>query len=160
MQDLVVVDGENVYANSKGVAERFGKQHKDVLRAYENMECSNDFRERNFALSSYTSSQNKVLPCVIMTRAGFCFLAMRFTGKEAAKWQEAYINAFDKMEELLKAQNNSVMKKLNEAIGIMEKDKEIASKFGSGLSEWKKVRADHIKNIEKLSAEAQMLLKF
>jgi hypothetical protein len=36
-----------------------------------------------------------------MTKDGFTFLAMGFTGKEAAKWKEAYINAFNKMAEQL-----------------------------------------------------------
>lgn len=33
-----------------------------------------------------------------ITRDGFVFLAMGFTGKEAAQWKEAYITAFNKME--------------------------------------------------------------
>ena len=36
-----------------------------------------------------------------MTRDGFTFLAMGFTGSEAAKWKEAYINAFNAMESKL-----------------------------------------------------------
>jgi hypothetical protein len=34
-----------------------------------------------------------------MTRDGFTFLAMGFTGKEAARWKEAYIAAFNAMAE-------------------------------------------------------------
>ncbi|MGI9701007.1 Rha family transcriptional regulator [Pseudomonas aeruginosa] len=36
-----------------------------------------------------------------MTRDGFTFLCMGFTGEEAARWKEAYINAFNKMEQAL-----------------------------------------------------------
>ena len=36
-----------------------------------------------------------------MTKDGFTFLAMGFTGKEAAKWKEAYINAFNAMADKL-----------------------------------------------------------
>ncbi|WXF31053.1 Rha family transcriptional regulator (plasmid) [Pseudomonas aeruginosa] len=36
-----------------------------------------------------------------MTRDGFTFLCIGFTGKEAARWKEAYINAFNKMEQAL-----------------------------------------------------------
>jgi len=38
---------------SRQVAEHFGKQHKDVLRAIRNLECSGDFTERNFAPVEY-----------------------------------------------------------------------------------------------------------
>lgn len=36
-----------------------------------------------------------------ITRDGFVFLAMGFTGKEAAQWKEAYIEAFNAMEAAL-----------------------------------------------------------
>jgi phage regulator Rha-like protein len=38
-----------------------------------------------------------------ITRDGFTFLCMGFTGAEAAKWKEAYINAFNEMEAALQA---------------------------------------------------------
>ncbi len=161
MQNLVEVNEGKVFANSKSVAERFRKQHKDVLRAYKNLECSEGFRQRNFALSSYTSPQNKVLPCVVMTRDGFAFLVMAFTGPEAAEWREKYLDAFNAMEAALRdSHENSVMKKLSDAIELMEKDKRIASSFGSGLNEWKKIRSDHIKKVNRLMSDAQLLLKF
>ncbi|EOS1856350.1 Rha family transcriptional regulator, partial [Escherichia coli] len=36
-----------------------------------------------------------------ITRDGFAFLAMGFTGKRAARFKEAYINAFNQMERCL-----------------------------------------------------------
>ena len=39
-----------------------------------------------------------------MTRDGFTFLAMGFTGKVAAQFKEAYINAFNEMEEKLRSE--------------------------------------------------------
>ncbi|EGD1134269.1 Rha family transcriptional regulator, partial [Escherichia coli] len=39
--------------------------------------------------------------CYQITRDGFAFLAMGFTGKRAAQFKEAYINAFNQMEKLL-----------------------------------------------------------
>ena len=38
---------------SRAVADRFNKQHKDVLRAIDNLECSEEFSRRNFAPSTY-----------------------------------------------------------------------------------------------------------
>ena len=36
------------------IAETFGKEHKDVLKAIKSLECSKLFHERNFAPSEYT----------------------------------------------------------------------------------------------------------
>ena len=38
-----------------------------------------------------------------ITRDGFAMLAMGFTGKEAARWKEAYISTFNAMEAKLRA---------------------------------------------------------
>lgn len=41
-----------------------------------------------------------------ITRSGFSFLVMGFTGKNAAGWKEKYINAFDMMEKALLQKEN------------------------------------------------------
>lgn len=105
MNNLVEIQGGQLVVNSLKVAEKFGKAHRDVLKAIRNLDCSEDFILRNFAPSSYTNRQNKTVPCYLLTRDGFSFLCMGFTGKEAAKWKEAYIRAFNQMErQLLKEQ--------------------------------------------------------
>lgn len=105
--DLVVVDGQ-ITTTSNQIAEHFGKRHDVVLRAVRNLECSENFRLHNFAESSYTNEQGKKMPCYRITRDGFVFLAMGFTGKEAAQWKEAYITAFNKMEAELRAKEKPV----------------------------------------------------
>lgn len=159
MNELVLITDGKPTANSKAIADFFNKNHRDVLRDIANLECSDEFRERNFALSSYRSLQNKKLPCYEMTKDGFCFLAMGFTGKEAAKWKEAYINAFNHMESLIKS-NSGIMDQINEAIAIMERDKEIASQCGKGLVSWRRIKKEHIKQIERLKDAAQLNLGF
>ena len=96
--DLVLLNNGEPLTTSRIVSDVFEKTHKDVLRAIDNIDCSDGFRERNFALSSYKSKQGKTLKCVDMTRDGFSFLCMGFTGKKAAKWKEEYIRAFNQME--------------------------------------------------------------
>ena len=74
------------------------------------LECSSDFTGRNFALSCYTKQNGNVkksYPMYYLTRDGFTFLAMGFTGKVAAQFKEAYIKAFDDMEEMLRKQQCS-----------------------------------------------------
>lgn len=50
---------EVTVVTSLDVAETFGKRHSDVLRDIENLECSPEFRERNFAFSKYSVENNK-----------------------------------------------------------------------------------------------------
>lgn len=101
MNQLVFIENNRPVTDSLTVAETFGKQHKDVLRDIRSLECSEDFRERNFAPSSYRSEQNKELPKYIITQDGFAFLVMGYTGKEAARFKEMYINEFNRMHEQL-----------------------------------------------------------
>lgn len=110
-EQLVTVNNGQVVTSSLKVAEYFGKPHKDVLKSIRTLECSTDFQGRNFSLSFYFSELHsggkKKQPMYYMTRDGFTFLAMGFTGKIAAKFKEAYINAFNEMEELLRTGKES-----------------------------------------------------
>ncbi|ACU89013.1 Rha family transcriptional regulator [Desulfomicrobium baculatum] len=83
------------------VAEVFGKMHKDVLKAIQNLDCSEDFRGRNFALTEIeiqAGPVKRMSPMYLMTRDGFTFLAMGFTGARAAEFKERYIAEFNRME--------------------------------------------------------------
>lgn len=102
---LVMVNHDQVVTTSLKVAEYFGKPHKDVLKSIRTLECSTEFTERNFSPCFYFSElRNNVkrkLPMYYMTRDGFTLLVMGFTGKIAARFKEAYINAFNEMERKL-----------------------------------------------------------
>ncbi|UOB18609.1 Rha family transcriptional regulator [Abyssalbus ytuae] len=87
---------------SRLISEKFNKQHKDVLKSIRNLQCSNEFIRRNFALSSYMNDQNRKMPEYVITKDGFSFLVMGFTGTHAAKFKEDYINAFNEMEARLR----------------------------------------------------------
>ncbi|AMB88298.1 antirepressor [Pseudomonas agarici] len=94
------VDGKAT-TTSLDVAMHFLKRHDDVLKRIRSLDCSPEFTLRNFAECSRNGANNKPEPYFRMTRDGFTFLCMGFTGKEAAKWKESYINAFNKMEQVL-----------------------------------------------------------
>ena len=49
IENIVEVDNGKMFTTSLIVAEAFEKEHKDVLRAISNLECSQEFNERNFA---------------------------------------------------------------------------------------------------------------
>lgn len=86
---------------SLDIAETFEKRHDDVLKSIRKLECSEKFRLRNFAESSYVNSQNKKQPMYYVTRDGFTLLAMGYTGEKAMKFKEAYITQFNAMERML-----------------------------------------------------------
>lgn len=96
----IVFRGANDQAMTSSllVAKEFGKEHNKVMRDINNLACSKEFRAANFGESSYVSEQGKEFPMFTMTKDGFSFLVMGYTGKKAAQFKEAYINAFNKME--------------------------------------------------------------
>ena len=159
MNSLVKFNSGLITVSSKEIADNFNKTHRDVVRAISLMECSSEFRAANFAQSFYHSTQNKKLKCFDMTRDGFAFLCMGFTGKEAGRWKETYILAFNEMEKHIK-KSESFMDRINSSISEMKHDKEIASECAKGLTRWKKLRHSHKEKIDKLISESQLILNF
>ena len=99
---VVIIENDHTQTNSLNIAAYFKKQHKDVLKAIANLEISEEFARRNFALSEYIDSTGRKLPMYNLTRNGFTMLAFGFSGPRAMQFKEAYIATFDKMEEILR----------------------------------------------------------
>lgn len=106
-KSLIVKEGQ-LFATSRDVAHRFGKQHKDVLKAITNLECSPEFSRRNFAPSTYIDDRGKEQPLVELTRDGATILILGFTGKQAVRFRELYIEAFNQMEAKLHASSEQI----------------------------------------------------
>lgn len=109
MNNLVTEIKEKPVTSSRKVAETFGKEHYNVLRDIEELECSVGFRALNFEVSSYKSKQNKKMPEYIMTKDGFTFLVMGYRGKKAARFKEAYIQRFNEMEAFINSLKQAKM---------------------------------------------------
>mgnify|MGYP000879044642 CR=1 FL=1 len=105
-EPLVRFSGNRLITTSLAVSNHFQRNHRDVLTTIRSLDCSPEFRERNFTLSSYTTSQGKSQPMYEITRDGFSFLCMGFTGAQAAAWKEKYIAAFNVMEQELQQPAN------------------------------------------------------
>lgn len=105
---LVITHKEKVTTTSRLVAEKFEKEHKDVLRAIRELDCSEDFSRRNFTPSTY-SVRGKEYSEFIISRDGFSFLVMSFTGSRAAKFKEAFIDEFNRMEDILRQGKTPVL---------------------------------------------------
>lgn len=106
---------ELILQNSKGndittsliVAEVFGKEHKHVLRDIDDLSCSEQFRLSNFGLSfnirELPNGGHKEERYYEITKDGFSFLVMGYTGETAGQFKEKFINEFNKRESLLKS---------------------------------------------------------
>ncbi len=103
--DIISLNHGQPMTTSLKVAEVFGKRHDNVLRKIESLGCSPEFTALNFEVCSKNNElQNgKPIPFYNMTKDGFIFLVMGFTGKQAAAIKEAYINAFNWMAAQLAA---------------------------------------------------------
>lgn len=117
--DFVSLDGGELLTDSRRVAAHFGKRHRDVLRAVRALECPEDFRVRNFALTVETRSNpsgGAPIPSDVyrMTKDGFMFLAMGFTGKAAAVMKVAFIDAFNEMAARLRDRSRNLWAEIHE----------------------------------------------
>lgn len=79
MNELIkLVEGE-IVADSRMIAEHFGKEHAHVLRDIKDeLEKLGEIGASIFGLSSYTSEQNKTLPCYTMDEEGLMQIAARY----------------------------------------------------------------------------------
>lgn len=101
----IIADNGKAMTNSLLVAQGFGKQHKDVLETVRNLtsaEFSADLSQM-FAEVELPDAYGRLQPAYIMNRDGFSLLVMGFTGKRAMQFKIDFINAFNQMEDKLRA---------------------------------------------------------
>ncbi len=97
LSEFVTLNDSTLTTDSRRVAKHFKKQHRNVLQAFDKMECSAEFNRLNFQPVEELDAKGELRRVVLMTKDGFMFLVMSFTGKEAARIKEAYIGAFNEM---------------------------------------------------------------
>lgn len=98
MQNLVaVVESGALMTTSLKVADAFGKRHDNLLRKIETLGCSTEFNALNFEAVEYLDLKGETRKAWNMTKDGFMFLVMGFTGTKAATIKEAYIVEFNRM---------------------------------------------------------------
>lgn len=93
---------ERPCVTSLDVAETFGKEHRNVMRDINNLNCSPEFNALNFERIKYVDSRGRDQDAYVMTRDGFTLLVMGYNGKLAMKFKEAYIKQFNAMEAVLR----------------------------------------------------------
>lgn len=128
MNKTVVYNGKGneimptlVFENEKGVdittslivAQVFGKEHNKVCRDIENLSCSESFRVANFGETPYVHPQNgQTYKMYTMTKDGFSFLVMGYTGEKAGEFKERFINEFNRREAMLKSDDYILMRSM------------------------------------------------
>ncbi|APT60042.1 hypothetical protein RGI145_19395 [Roseomonas gilardii] len=101
MQPVVFVRNGEVRTSTRDIAAFFGKNHRDVMRAVDNLlKQEPSLAMRSFAQGVYTLPEtgDQQHRCFDVTRDGFVLLAMGFTGAKALHWKLTYIEAFNLME--------------------------------------------------------------
>lgn len=87
---------------SMEVAEMVEKQHKELLRDIrrycEQLGQSKIALTDFFTKSTYTTEQNKELPCYLVTKKGCELIAHKLTGQKGTEFTAKYINRFHEME--------------------------------------------------------------
>ena len=121
------VKEDRPYITSLELAAKFEKEHRNILRAIQTLECSDEFNQLNFELVDYKDAKGEKRPMYRIYRDGFAFLAMGFTGEKAAAFKEKYIKLFNVMEkELIKIARNKVQTLWsdNRTIGVITRKEE------------------------------------
>lgn len=170
--ELISIENEVPKTTSLVVAKFFGKRHADVLRSISKLDCSEEFSKRNFALviESMTYNDNKGvsqdkdtkrIDHYMMTKDGFMFLVMGFTGKQAAKLKEAYINEFNRMSDILNQRQNSLMYQYNKITIDYDTATRNTSDAGRALAMLgKQIKPDLQERLDKLEKQMQLALNF
>lgn len=107
MANIIKISND-LTVSSREVAEKFGKEHRHVVEAIEN-KIENLTRENSavkisdlFVVGEYKHRGN-VYKEYHLTRDGFSFIVMGFTGSKADIWKLKFIEAFNRMEETIKS---------------------------------------------------------
>ncbi len=100
-QQLKLKNGA-ITITSKQLAEAFGKQHKNVLRDIETLNCSKEYHRLNFEPVKIKDAKGELRKAYEITKDGYIMLVMGYHGRKAFRIKEAYITAFNAMtKELL-----------------------------------------------------------
>lgn len=109
LQEVELVNGEAT-TTSRQVAEVFGKEHRVVLKAVDEIMSDAEGVAQNYAdpmfqEETYIHEQNhQEYRQFRMNKDGFTLLVSGFTGKKALKFKMSYIAKFNAMEAALKQQ--------------------------------------------------------
>ncbi|HEY9661978.1 MAG TPA: Rha family transcriptional regulator [Allocoleopsis sp.] len=108
MLELVYVNNDQIWTDSKILADVFGKRHDHVIEKIEKQlaEYSEEFVSTNFSGDTHQIQigeygQTRESKIYRLTRDGFMAIGMTMTGKKSAQFREKVLQAFNAMEKAL-----------------------------------------------------------
>lgn len=125
MQELQIVKQKNeLYVDSREVAEMVGKQHKNLIRDIENYEgvilqSSKLSLDDYFIQSTYLGGNNQNYKHYLLTKKGCDMVANKMTGAKGTLFTAMYVDAFHKMDENIKQSQLNVPQTPMQALEMM-----------------------------------------
>lgn len=104
---MVTEHKERAVVSSRTIADKFGKEHRNVLRNIENLTAQNLAVKQFFFKAYYRTERGRDYKEYLCTRDGFSLLVMGFTGRDALEWKLKYIRAFNQMEAFIKERQST-----------------------------------------------------
>lgn len=166
VEQWVFAQGDTLKTDSRIVARQFKKEHYAVMRDIRRLECSAEFKRRNFVLVNETmtyidadgNEQTRKTGRTShyeMSRDGFMILVMGFTGKPAMEMKERFIAAFNTMQEMLNDINYSTIANLYRALEIEAVSRTLGSLGGRILRRRRSEKRINHETIARLRAQIQ-----
>lgn len=128
LSEFVTINNSTLTTDSKRVAKHFKKRHANVLRAFDNLGCGEEFNRLNFESVEETDAKGESRRVLRMTKNGFMLLVMGFTGPEAMQIKIAYMAAFDAMADQLQRLN------MMSSLSLWEQMKELEKRDATSFS--------------------------
>ena len=158
-QPVVFIQDGEVFANSRDVAEYFGKRHDNIVRDIEKLiaERVPNFGQTVVYRENPSGGASIKSKAYNMDRDGFTLLAMSFSGKKALQFKLRYIEQFNAMEAELRRQSNVVIDYSDPAIliGVMNHLQLENKKKDELIAE----QEQHLKKLDRLEgAEGSMCI--
>ena len=102
ISDFVQIKDDAVYTTSRIVAEKFGKEHKNVMQAIEKIaQLKNQLSETFFMEDSYIDPTGRSVKQYLITEEGAMLLIMGFTGEKALSVKLKFISEFKRMKNII-----------------------------------------------------------
>lgn len=143
------------------VAEMVGRPHdnvlKDIRRTIQHLGDVKSY-ESYFIESTYTNTQNKVLPSYKLTKKGCELYSTRMTGEKGTQFAAAYIERFNKMENHIKqneidtTQLSPELQMFNQMYKALAKS-EIETKEAKEMALRANEKADNISNLVTMTSD-------
>lgn len=108
LAEFVTLNQNVLVTDSRRVAKHFKKLHKNVLRAYDRLDCDAEFNQLNFEPVEEADEKGELRRLIRMTKDGFMLLVMGFSGPKATEIKVAYIRAFNSMSDQLQRVQNDL----------------------------------------------------